>query len=175
MNFEEIVAILTPFFQQNKFSVAETFKNYIRYENRRVKIAVAYDWRDNSITVFVGQIDKFETELSGDTIDKFFNDNINLRNNNLFTENLISFLTGKGNALLKEDLNTLFKLEEYSNRMAKEYTDNLIKEQNLRAADDAWQEKNYSEFITQLDKIKKDSLSQTYLMKYQYALKIKNQ
>jgi hypothetical protein len=110
MNFEDIVSVLTPFFQENKFSIAERFKNCIRYEYKPVNIVVAYNRNDKSIAVFVEQGGKFVAELSDDTISKFFNDDIKLRNDNLFTENLFNFLNGKGNALLKADLNTLSQL-----------------------------------------------------------------
>ena len=132
MNFEDITGKLSPFFQSNNFSIAESFKDYIRYVHEPINIVVAYDWRDKSISVIVEEGGKHVVELSDSTIREFFNDDIKLRNDGFFSETLLKFLNGKGNPLMNADLNTFSKLKEFSNRMSKKYTDNLSKKDNLK-------------------------------------------
>ncbi|HEY3402600.1 MAG TPA: hypothetical protein VGK59_04375 [Ohtaekwangia sp.] len=60
-------------------------------------------------------------------------------------------------------------MDNYEKNRSKEYTDDLIRQQNLRQADKAWDDKNYLTFIKQIDLIGKDRLPKSYTLKYKMA------
>ncbi len=171
MNLEEIIAKLTPFFLKNEFLTTESFKDNIKYESNYCVVTMSYDNRDRSISIFVGRKGKNLTELTEDILKNFFNTDDKLLLDEKFVANFVKFLNGKGKAILSGDANVLDKLDEFANVLAKTYTENLMTSQSMKLADKAWSEKNYMEFINQLDRIEKGSLTETYLKKYQIALK----
>jgi hypothetical protein len=175
MNFQDITALVSPFFLDHKFSIVENSSDYIRYEYENLGIYISHDWRDNSISVFISRNREHIAELTDEILRDFFKDETRLRNNDSFAADLINFLSGKGKALLENDFTTIARLRSCTHQSARTYTADLLKRQYLRAADIAWEMKNYAAFIEQLNKIPEGSLSKTYQMKYQYALKKKGQ
>lgn len=171
MNFEEITYELSRFLHTYKFEVKETSKNFIKYESKYAALTVGYDFRDNSISTSVGKKGEFLSELIGDVLTKFFDYDTRICNDGHFTENLIHFLNGKGDAILNGDLDTLNKLEEYSYQLAVDHTNKLVTRQNLNDADIAWTANDYFGFVKSLDKVEQKYLPESYLKKYQIATK----
>ncbi|MDZ7606076.1 MAG: hypothetical protein U5K79_10930 [Cyclobacteriaceae bacterium] len=84
---------------------------------------------------------------------------------------LIYFLTGKGKAILQGDVQKLEELEKFTNEKAKLYRKKLLNRQNINAAENAWQIKNYRDFIKYTEQIEDENLSKSYILKKEYALK----
>ena len=132
MRFEEILLDATPFFLSKNFAIAERYNNYIRYESQVTSLSISFNERENTLIIFVGIKGKQMTELSQKVLNEFFSENIILEDNKSFSKNLIHFLLHKGNAIINDDLNILTKLEAFNSKLAKEYTDAIIRAQNLR-------------------------------------------
>ena len=171
MTFEEVIFKLTPFLQEHGFHVAETFKNYIKYESLDVTYTFSYDERERSFSTFVGKRNGSMTFLSGDVLTNVFHEDPSDYGNRSDLDNYLYFLRGNGQGLLNGDKIILKRLEEYSNAAAKRYTDALLREQNIREADKAWQAKDYKQFIRSLDQVDKKTLTKSYLKKYEIASK----
>jgi hypothetical protein len=171
MTFEEVISKLTPFLQEYGFRVTETFKNYIKYESPDVTYALSYDERERSFSTFLGKRNGSMALLSGDVLTNVFHEDLSSYKKRSVADNYIYFLLGNGQGLLHGDKIILNRLEEYSNVAAKQYTATLLREQNLREADKAWQEKNYTQFIKLLDQVDKKTLTKSYLKKYEIASK----
>jgi hypothetical protein len=173
MIFEDITQILTPFFRGNKFVVAEKREGYIKYDYEGLCIVITSDYRDNSIAVYIQIGRNYIAELRDTVMTEFFNDQTRFGNNDTFPADLMNFLNGKGNAILKNDWDTIFRLDDFVKKEASRYTNDLIRRQKLRAADEAWKIKDYAEFMEQIDKMPSDFWPQSYLLKYKFALKHK--
>ncbi len=84
-------------------------------------------------------------------------------------ENIISFLQGKGKILLSGDTKIIDELDSYTQQKAKEFTNQIIRQQIIRSADIAWSNKDYASFVQQINLIGKESLPESYTKKYNIA------
>ena len=171
MTFDEVIIRLTPFLKQHGFHISDTFKNYIRYESATVTYTFSYDERERSFSTFAGKRNGYMILLSDDVLTNIFQEDLSSYKNRSVADNEIYFLQGNGQGLITGDQGILNQLEEYSNAAAKKYTDALLREQNIREADTAWEEKNYKQFIKILNQIDKSTLPESYLKKYKIAFK----
>jgi hypothetical protein len=88
-----------------------------------------------------------------------------------FAEKFISFLQNEGNAILQNDLAKIDEIEAFRIMAANEYTTAIINKQNLEAADKAWNENNYRDFINHTNKVAEDALPKSYGLKRKIALR----
>ena len=64
----------------------------------------------------------------------------------------------------------LRELNEYSLQASRNYTQQIIKRQNIDQADKAWAQKDYVNFVKYIDQIQTDLLPPSYLKKYKIAV-----
>ncbi|HRF25591.1 MAG TPA: hypothetical protein PLR98_15580, partial [Chitinophagaceae bacterium] len=57
----------------------------------------------------------------------------------------------------------------FSEKESEVYTFQILQEQNLAAANKAWENGNYKEFIKMIDQTNKDKLPSSYQLKYKIA------
>lgn len=79
------------------------------------------------------------------------------------------FLKSNGSALLSGDESKLLELKLFSEKESEVYTFQILQEQNLAAANKAWENGNYKEFIKMIDQTNKDKLPSSYQLKYKIA------
>jgi hypothetical protein len=172
MDFNELVFDkLGLIFQKHNLHVTEQFKNYVKLKSDRVVIALSHDVRENSSSFDVGTNEGSLYPVNNNVIKAVFNSDIKVRkiNPEAFVNNLAVFFEGEGKALLNGDAFTLKAVEKYVQNESEEYTMQIVEKQNLDAANKAWQEGNYHNFIKYLDKIDIQKLPPSFALKYKIA------
>lgn len=175
MKFDDVIKSISPIFLEHGFSISDHSRNYIRYESDVVAFTFAFDSIENAFYVAAGYKDRILIELLDNQLMQEVFGAVNYSGQKqLIDEYLVHFLKGRGHELLRDNSAVLDKLEAYSTRRAKEYTESILKQQTLKAADNAWINKDYPSFIKLLDTIDKNTLPESYLKKYRIAVS-KNQ
>ena len=170
MNFEETIKPLTELLLSNSFSIQINQQNLIEYSSKSTTLRIAYSHLEYCFNIWVGQSRDTLTELRPKVLEEFFNDDTFKFQTTLTVENLISFLKGSGKNLLSGDTKILRKLDEYSLQASRNYTQQIIKRQNIDQADKAWTQKDYANFVKYIDQIQTDLLPPSYLKKYKIAM-----
>ncbi|WP_276371939.1 hypothetical protein [Chryseolinea sp. H1M3-3] len=165
-DFKLTIENVKPIFDASGFEAVESHRNFIRLESTKVSVIIAYDEREKSNLFFIGQIGSTAHLLHSKNLKEVF-DYENAPGN--FTEFLLDFLNNEGKGILKGDFDKLHKLEDHEESQAKIYTDDLLKEQKVIAADKAWTNKDYLTFVKVIEGIDLDQLPSSYKLKYQMA------
>ena len=166
---EKLIYKLSPVLEVNNFRLTERQANYYRFDSDLVALTIAYNKREDSISVFVGKKDSLLIELDEINLLEVFKKRLKKHNNESYVSSLIEFLISEGLSILKGDLLKLNELEAYSYQRSETYTKNLIKQQYLQNIDKAWNEKDYSAYIRYMDMLDKSSLPRSYYFKYNQA------
>ncbi len=170
MNFEEHIKPLTELLLSNGFSIQSNQNNLIVYSLKSTTLRIAYSHLEYCLNIWVGQSSDTLTELRPQVVEEFFKDDTFKFQTTLTVENLISFLKGFGKNLLSGDTKILRELDEYSLQASRNYTQQIIKQQNIDQADKAWTQKDYVNFVKYIDQIQTDLLPPSYLKKYKIAV-----
>jgi hypothetical protein len=64
----------------------------------------------------------------------------------------------------------LKKLQDFSDKRSKEFTETIMHQQHLKGADFAWERKDYHLFIECIQKANQNILPASYMKKYKFAL-----
>lgn len=169
--FNKAIEAISPFLKEFGFHIAEHYKDFVRYESQDAAISVGYDDRERNFFTLIGN--KVDTSIPLDVInlEAVFNYNIDTFIKKPFVDFVIDFFSTKGYGILTGDLTKLYELKRNQQGRAERYTKKLLKQQNMQAADKAWLEKNYLDFIKYLDLIDKSTLPKSYGLKYSIAKK----
>ena len=170
MNFEQSIYPLTEFLIDNNFSVSYKEQHFIRYSTNSTVITVAYANLEYLFYTHVGQDSKSLLELTPTAIKTVFKDDSFQLQSTLTIDNLISFFNSTGKSIISGDKDTFKKLSEFSDRQSREFTKEIIQQQNIQGADKAWTQKDYLSFIKCIDRTDKESLPKSYLKKYKIAV-----
>jgi len=170
MNFEESIYPLTEFLQDNNFSVTKKSLHFIEYSSSSATINVAYASLEYSFYIHAGQNSKSLTELTPIAIKEVFKDERFRLQSTLTMDNLISFLKTTGKSIVVGEKDAFNALKEFADNRSREYTRKIVQLQNIQWADNAWIQKDYSNFIKFIDKTEKNSLPESYLKKYKIAV-----
>ena len=170
MNFEEAIKPLTELLSSNGFSIQLNRNNLIEYSSKSTTIRIGYSHLEYCFNIWIGQSSGTLTELRPQVVEEFFKDDTFKFQTTLTVENLISFLKGSGKNILSGDTKILRALDEYSLQASRNYTQQIIKQQNIDQADKAWTQKDYANFVKYIDQIQTDLLPPSYLKKYKIAV-----
>jgi hypothetical protein len=169
MNFEEAIKPLTELLSSNGFSIQLNQNNLIEYSSKSTTIRIAYSHLEYCFNIWVGQSSDTLTELRPQVVEDFFKYHTFKFQTTFTVENLIFFFKGSGKILLSGDTKILRELDEYSLQASRNYTQQIIKWQNIDQADKAWTQKDYLNFVKYIDQIQTDLLPPSYLKKYKIA------
>jgi hypothetical protein len=170
MNFEQTITEITPTLEKKSFSIVESRRHYTKFQSSQIAIAVSYHSFEHSFSVFVGRRNGEMNELTDNVYLHVFGRKFQQMDGITFAEKFIHFLEIEGKAIMENDIGKVDELESYCKRTAEEYTASIINRQNLEAADRAWSESNYRNFIASLDKVAVDALPKSYNLKRKIAL-----
>ncbi|MBN7811558.1 hypothetical protein J0A68_11395 [Algoriphagus sp. H41] len=165
-DFELTIKNVRPVFDAFGFNAVEIHKNVIRLESSKVTVTIAYDEREKSNLFFVGHINSISHLLNSKNLKEVFNYDRSARN---FADFLLDFLNNEGKGILKDDLDKLNELDAFEERQAKIYTNNLLTEQEVSAADNAWANRDYLTFVNVIERIDLAQLPGSYKLKYKMA------
>ncbi|HEY6435860.1 MAG TPA: hypothetical protein VIY47_04665, partial [Ignavibacteriaceae bacterium] len=124
MNFEETIAGLQPLFERHNFKVIEKGEGLIHFQSDLVSARFGYDWRDNSISFFIGKINGPKSEINDKNLKDVFNHVKDDNSHQSYLQNMLEFLNGNGKSLLIGDETKLTELEDYDSKQAEIYTAN---------------------------------------------------
>jgi hypothetical protein len=174
MNFNQIILErLGLILRKYNFTIIEQRHNYLKLQSKYLLIILVHNQIENSNTIWLGEngkkIDK--VEIDNKALKLFFNSDLKLSQVpiDIFANNLVLFFENEGKALLMGDLNRIRELEKFDLERSHIYTQELLDKQNLAAANKAWSEGNYNEFINLINQINKDKLPSSYQLKYKIA------
>ncbi len=173
MNFSQLVLQQNRLiFDKYNLHVIEQDDNYIKLLSKKLQFIIVHNKRENSNTFFIGRKDKNDVvEIDNDLLERFFQSKLELSEVSIdvFLRNLEAFFENEAKPLLTDDLNFITQLEKFDLERSNEYTLNLLMRQKLIAADDAWSQSNYKEFINLIDQINNEDIPASYLLKYKIA------
>ena len=135
MNFEQSIYPLTEFLTDNNFSVTYKEQHFIKYSTNSVIITVAYASLEYLFYTHIGQDSKSLVELTPIAIKEVFKDDSFQFQSTLTIDNLVSVLKGIGKSIVLGDKKTFKELTEFSERQSREFTKQIIQEQNMYSTD----------------------------------------
>lgn len=147
--------------------------NNVQYESQELVIRLSHNPRENTNTLWVRRKYFNEVEIDNRVMREHFNSNLELSNlpQETFVNNLLLFFMGDGEKLLEGNEHAFVRLMKFYKQRSSDYTANLIEQQNLEAANKAWDDGNYVEVIKYLEKVNKANLSASLKQKYKIARK----
>ncbi len=173
MDFNTIVLHrLGPLFERHGLAISSRLNNQLTFKSERVVIKVVHNHLENSNALYAAKDDSFLYPIDEKLIKAVFNSNVKIDfvTPEIFVKNLEFFFEQEGRSLLDGDPAVIQAVKDYVYMISKHYTDELLKKQNLDAADKAWKERDYAAFVLYLDKTDKAHLPSAYELKYKMAL-----
>jgi hypothetical protein len=166
---------LSHIFRKYEYEIITEGVNYLRLVNKYIVLIFSYNNLENSITFWLGTNDDTSDKIEIDDyiLDVFFNSKARFSNKTLsdFITNWILFSEEKGKLLLMGNLEVINSLEEFDLQRSRTYTDSIKTEQILAAADKAWNQHNYGDFIKQMASLDLNKVAQSYHLKLKIANK----
>ena len=158
-------------FNEFGFSLQEESELHVRFESKHVLIVFSHNPRENSNTLWVKGKHTHEIEIDNRLMKDFFDSDIKISELPIdtFLANLFMFFKEDGNDLLKSSESVISNLANYSEQRSNKYTEELIDKQYLEAAQKAWQNRNYHDFIIQLKKVSEEKLTPSLIQKLKIA------
>lgn len=172
MEFNQLVIEkILPLLKGYDFVVVEEYKNYFRFKSNIVEAKISYNELDRTSLFEIGKADEFLYPLNDKLIKQVFALDLKVDQvtKEVFVDNVALFLKKSGSVLLRDDETKFFELKIFTEKESEEYTSQLLQEQNLAAANKAWENGNYKEFIKIIDQTNKDKLPSSYQLKYKIA------
>ena len=170
MNFEQVIAGISSTLEMGGFLITEHRINYAKFQSKLISLVISYSPLEYSYSVFAGRKEGEMNELTDKVYLNVFGLNFQQVNRLTFAERFTYFLNNGGRPIVENDMAKVEELEAYCKRASKEYTDAIINRQNLEAADRAWSENNYRDFINHLNKVVVHALPKSYRLKKEIAL-----
>lgn len=170
MNFEHSIYTLTEFLSEYQFTVSKKEQHFVEFISDSVIITIAYANLERSYYIHIGENKGLLVELTPDFIQEILQGDQFQYHANWTIENLIIFLKTSGRGILSGDKEIFKKLNDFTERKSKEYTDKIFLLQNIQWADNAWLKKDYEAFIKWIDRTDKNLLPKSYLKKYRTAI-----
>jgi hypothetical protein len=141
------------------------------YVGNGVAISLAHDARENSNTLWVGRESSSFVEIDDQVVSEYFASDVKLSHlpQALFFQNVLRFFLGEGKELLNGNRELLIGLERFRDQRSRAYTSDLVKKQLLAAANSAWDDGNYAEFIRHFEALGSLDVPESMKMKYRIA------
>lgn len=145
MGNDKLDILLSEYF----LSPTERRNDFIKYQSEKMVIVISFDERERSGTLWIGKPGGKFVEITEKIAREYLHIDalVNASTMQTFTTNVLHFFQGQGERLLRSDDRSLSELEAFSKRQSELYTLTLLKKQLLDAANNAWNEGNYAEFV----------------------------
>ena len=155
------------------FDLTDQFNGNLKYKNNGLYILFTRNSREQSNTFWVGRDDGFPIEIGNVLLKEFFKTEIEIEHKSVeeFSSNVYEFLETEGLVLLQAKKEDYLALERFSLNKIEEFNSRLAEQQYLDAANEAWRNENYDDFLKNLNKVNEEYLSKSYKEKYKIAMK----
>ena len=170
MSFETEIYDLEQILLDNEFQLINYSQNYARYRRNNVEMTLARDPRDRLFYISLGLTDSDVIELTPEIVCDFFGDCRFKYQGSLTINNLVSFLSERGREIISGNEEIITNLGRFSAQLARDYTQKLINEINLKTLEQAWKEKDYRKYIELVDQTDNGSLTEIQLKRYRIAI-----
>jgi hypothetical protein len=176
MNFNKLVAAnIIPLFKKYRVQIVDSRDNYIKARTHFVHVTLSHNQRERSTTLWIGDANNFgnDVEIRNTIMKEFFRSDLKIELVPVeeFIANVALFFETIGKPFLQDDLEALHQLVQFSMQINREYTAELIADQNRRLADKAWEANDFATFIKYIDAIDPQRLLPSYSLKYKMAMK----
>lgn len=160
-------------FKNNNLHIIEQSNNHVKLKSNSLVIRLIHDERENSNGIYVGSNEEFLYPVNEFILKSAFNSNVKIDNvtAEVFLNSLCIFFENDGKSLISGNQYALEAIKKYVYNASETYTDQIVNAQILEAANIAWDIRNYKEFIIYMDKLDKQILPESYLLKYKIAIK----
>lgn len=160
-------------FKSNNLHIIEQSNNHVKLKSKSLVITLIHDERENSNGIYVGSNEDFLYPVNEFILKNAFNSNVKIDNvtPEVFLNSLCIFFENDGKSLISGNQYALEVIKKYVYNASETYTDLIVNTQILEAANKAWDKRNYKEFIIYIDKLDKQILPESYLLKYKIAIK----
>ena len=172
MEFNQLISDrLGLIFQKHNLRIIEQFKNYLKLKSDSVVITLSHDERESSNALCVGRNEDSLYPIDEYVLKSAFNSNLKINHvsQDMFVNKLSIFFEGEGKPLIAGKTYAIEAVEKYVYKEGEIYTTQLVDKHNLDAANKAWEEGNYNDFIKYLDKTNRQRLPVSYELKYKMA------
>ncbi|MDD5150457.1 MAG: hypothetical protein PHC28_08225 [Flavobacterium sp.] len=174
MEFSKIVLEkLGLIFKEYSLNIIERRSDYLKLNSKYLRIIISHNRFENSNTIWLGRNDEksAKVEIDDEILKQFFNSKLKLSqvSTETFINNLVLFFENEALPLFTNNKNKISELEKFNLDRSQKYTQELLVNQNLFAANKEWEFGNYKEFIKLIDKIDKVELPTSYQLKYNIA------
>lgn len=160
-------------FQRYHLRIIEQQNDYLKLQSDSLLVTIVYNPLEKSNTLWIGRNDEKadKIEVDNKVLNFFFKSSLRLTevSVDVFIHNLTLFFENEASSLLIGDLYKLEELERFDLKRSQDYTQNVLNRQYIEAADKAWIDSNYKEFIKNVDRLNKDKLPSSYILKYKIA------
>lgn len=173
MNFNQLISNkLSPLLTKHGLIITQQSDYTTKFESEELAITLSHSTREGSNTLWIdSKKPQKSIEIDDQAMKAFFHSDLKL--NGLTKENFINnvllFFGREGKELLKANSISLINLGNYDEQRSEKFTSNVVHKQYLKAANKAWENKNYSDFIRYIDKVGKNNLDASFKQKYKIA------
>lgn len=174
MDFNQLVIEkIFPLFQKQDFTVENEYNNFFQFKSAHIEVIISYNELDRTSLFEVGKRDNFLYPINDKAINIVFGSDIKVdkQTKEVFIDNIAIFLESEGSIIFKGDTKKLDEFKHFIEAESNIYTSQILKQQNLSAADKAWNVGNYMEFIKLIEQVNKNNVPFSYLLKYKIAIK----
>lgn len=172
-HYEKLIAAFESQFLEFGFKLMESSRFGVRFQNQPVELALTFIDQFLEKSLFV----KIENETSIEINERFLETTFDMKTEIYhsqiegFIENLRRFFNSEiGQLILKKDKSTLQKLRDGFRKTVREYSQNLLFEQDVKELQAAWQQEDFQKFVEKFEEMDSSQLRSSLKMKYQIAL-----
>jgi hypothetical protein len=174
MEFIQIISEkLETVIKKHDLRIVDKQSNYLKLQSNYLIVIIVHNQFENSNILWLGRNDEKndKVEIDNEALKLFFNSDLKLSQVSVetFINNLVLFFENEAQPLLIGDTSRINELEKFDLDRSHKYTQALLERQDLVAANKAWENGNYKEFIKIIDQTNKDNLPSSYQLKYKIA------
>jgi hypothetical protein len=168
-----VIGKLGTLFQKHNLKILDQYDGYLKIGSGKVFFVISRSERERLNSIYVGRDPKTFIPIDEQVLKDVFGFSKIFENmpSEDFVNNIYDFFERDGELLLSGNMEILKKVENYVQKRSENYLEELLFKQNLVAADEAWKNGRYEEFIGFLEIIDKQKLPNSYMLKYQIASK----
>lgn len=172
MEFVDLVKTqLFPILKKYDFEISEEITDSIVFQSWELEIGTFYNPYDRTSSISIGKKGEEQLPLYDSVVQEIFNSSLPVEQvtPETFVHNLsLVFQTKEGESLLKGNSEPFTKATE-----AKIHNDfaGFMQKQTLAAAAKAWEAQDYGTFIAIMEKLDRNQLPESWLLKYSIAKK----
>lgn len=158
---------------ENGYRITEESEGYVQYSSGRVTLIFTYDEREKSNHFYIAENEDDEFPIGDKLIKSIFHSSLRIENlpSDVFVDNINRLLSETEGKTIMIGTDAYEKIKDYVESESRSYTNDLLRRQFIQKADLAWKNKDYREFLNNIDRISKEELPPSYLLKYKIAHK----